>query len=70
MFPMIMFHTNERECSIYLIIYMSSSILSEVSPIFYDILRKLAEELYREYVDKRVTYRDNLKVTSTNDMVF
>jgi len=67
MFPMIMFHTNEREClnifnNIYE--YLNTKELEEY-PYHYDILEK-KEELYREAMDKRVTYRDNLKVTSTN----
>ena len=67
MFPMIMFHTNEREClnifnNIYE--YLDTKELEEY-PYHYDILEK-KEELYREAMDKRETYRDNLKVTSTN----
>ena len=52
---------------IYLIIFMNILIQkeSEEYPYHYDILEK-KEELYREAMDKRVTYRDNLKVTSTN----
>lgn len=67
MFPMIMFNTNEREClDIFNKIYeYLNTKESEEYPYHYDILEK-KEELYREYVDKRVTYRDNLKVTSTN----
>ena len=67
MFPMIMFHTNEREClnifnNIYE--YLDTKELEEY-PYHYDILER-KEELYREAMDKRETYRDNLKVTSTN----
>ena len=67
MFPMIMFHTNEREClnifnNIYE--YLDTKELEEY-PYHYDILEK-KEGLYREAMDKRETYRDNLKVTSTN----
>ena len=67
MFPMIMFNTNESECrnlfnSIYE--YLSNKELEEY-PYHYDILEK-KEELYQEYLKKRETYRDNIKVTSTN----
>ena len=67
MFPMIMFHTNEREClNIFNNIYeYLNTKESEEYPYHYDILEK-KEELYREAMDKRVTYRDNIKVTSTN----
>ena len=67
MFPMIMFHTYEREClnifnNIY--DYLNTKELEEY-PYHYDILEK-KEELYREALDKREIYRDNLKITSTN----
>ena len=67
MFPMIMFNTNESECrnlfnSIYE--YLSNKELEEY-PYHYDILEK-KEEIYQEYLKKRETYRDNIKVTSTN----
>lgn len=67
MFPMIMFNTNENECrnifnSIYE--YLSTKELEEY-PYHYDILEK-KEELFQEYLNKRETYRDNIKVSSTN----
>lgn len=67
MFPMIMFHTNEKEClnifnNIYE--YLNTKELEEY-PYHYDILEK-KEEIYRDMLEKRETYRDNLKVTSTN----
>lgn len=67
MFPMIMFHTNELEClNIFNQIYdyLNTKEVEEY-PYHYDILEK-KEEVYRDMVDQRVTYRDNLKVTSTN----
>ena len=67
MFPMIMFHTNELEClNIFNKIYdyLNTKEVEEY-PYHYDILEK-KEEIYRDMVDQRVTYRDNLKVTSTN----
>ena len=67
MFPMIMFHTNEREClNIFNNIYeYLNTKESEEYPYHYDILEK-KEEVYRCLLDQRETYRDNLKVTSTN----
>ena len=67
MFPMIMFNTDESDCrnlfhSIYE--YLSSKELEEY-PYHYDILEK-KEELYQEYLEKRQTYREKIKVTSTN----
>ena len=67
MFPMIMFHTNEREClNIFNNVYeYLNTKESEEYPFHYDILEK-KEEIYRSLLDNRETYRDNLKVTSTN----
>ena len=67
MFPMIMFHTNEMEClNIFNTIYeYLNTKESEEYPYHYDILQK-KEEVYRDMLDQRQTYRDNLKVTSTN----
>tara|TARA_B100001115_G_C15846604_1_gene426945 strand:- start:1034 stop:3931 length:2898 start_codon:yes stop_codon:yes gene_type:complete len=67
MFPMIMFHTNEMEClnifnNIYE--YLNTKEVEEY-PYHYDILEK-KEEVYRSMLDHRESYRDNLKVTSTN----
>lgn len=67
MFPMIMFNTNESECRDtfnYIYDYLSTKELEEY-PYHYDILEK-KEELYQEYLKKRETYRDNIKVSSTN----
>lgn len=67
MFPMIMFHTNEREClNIFNNIYKYLDTKEgEEYPYHYEILEK-KEELYREAQEKRKEYRENLKVTSTN----
>jgi|MEHZ01.4.fsa_nt_MEHZ011137930.1_5 superfamily II RNA helicase len=67
MFPMIMFHTNEREClNIFNKTYeYLNTKENEEYPYHYDILEK-KEEIYRSLLDGRETYRDNLKVTSTN----
>ena len=67
MYPMIMFHTNEMEClnifnNIYE--YLNTKEVEEY-PYHYDILEK-KEEVYRYMLDQRESYRDNLKVTSTN----
>ena len=67
MFPMIMFHTNEMEClnifnNIYE--YLNTKEVEEY-PYHYEILEK-KEEVYRSMLDHRESYRDNLKVTSTN----
>ena len=67
MFPMIMFHTNEMEClNIFNTIYeYLNTKESEEYPYHYDILEK-KEEIYKDMLNQRVAYRDNLKVTSTN----
>ena len=67
MFPMIMFHTNEKEClNIFNNIYeYLNTKETEEYPYHYDILEK-KEEVYRDMQSQRETYRDNLKVTSTN----
>jgi superfamily II RNA helicase len=67
MFPMIAFHTNELEClNIFNKTYEYLNTKEhEEYPYHYDILEK-KEEIYRSLLDCRETYRDNLKVTSTN----
>ena len=67
MFPMLMFHTNEIVCKDLfnnLYKYLNDKELEEY-PYHYDILEK-KEDLYQGYLKKRETFKDGIKVTSTN----
>ena len=67
MFPMLMFHTNENVCrDIFynLYDYLNKKELEEY-PYHYEILEK-KQELYQSYLDKRSTYKDGIKITSSN----
>lgn len=67
MFPMIMFHTNELICkSIFYNLYESLNEKElEEFPYHYEILEK-KEELYQSYRQKRDTFKDGIKIKSTN----
>jgi superfamily II RNA helicase len=72
LFPMLMFHTEEKECkSIFENIFdsLDKQELQEY-PFHYDILEK-KQHLYEEYLSKRETYKSNIKVSqSTNPEYF
>ena len=63
MFPMLMFHTDEKEChnlfnNIYE--YLNTKELEEY-PFHYKIMEK-KDKLYQDYVDKREVFRDGIKL--------
>tara|TARA_B100002051_G_scaffold273908_1_gene313749 strand:+ start:2511 stop:5339 length:2829 start_codon:yes stop_codon:yes gene_type:complete len=67
MFPMIMFHTNELVCKdifYQLYDYLNKKELEEY-PYHYEILEK-KEELYQAFKTKRETFKDGIKVKSSN----
>jgi superfamily II RNA helicase len=65
--PMLYFHTREEEAGeIFLNIYEELQVCENESyPFHYDILKK-KNDLYKKYIDKRITYSDSIKI-KTND---
>lgn len=63
MFPMLMFHTDEKECrSIFDTIYqLLDEQEREEYPFHYDILEK-KQSLYKDYIEKREVYQSSIKV--------
>ena len=67
MLPMLMFHTNEKECkNIFDTIYtLLDKQEKEDYPYHYDILEK-KQEIYIDFKNKRENYKSSIKVSSTN----